>query len=78
MTVGELIEALKQYPPHFRVSLCQVISVGGSAAFDQVLDAPIIGAAGHPAGDVRLVTTRDGNVSSLGPLYRFPSGPPDA
>ena len=78
MTVAELIAALEQYPPHFRVSLCQVISVGGGAGFDEVLDSPIIGAAGHPAGDVRLVTTRDGHVSSLGPLHRFPSGPPDA
>ena len=78
MTVGELIDALKQYPAHFRVSLCQVISVGGGAAFDEVLDSPIIGAAGHPAGDVRLVTTRDGHVASLGPLQRFPSGPSTA
>ena len=78
MTVAELIDVLKQYPPHFRVSLCQVISVSGGAGFDEVLDSPIIGAAGHPAGDVRLVTTRDGTISSLGPLHRFPSGPPDA
>ena len=78
MTVGELIEALKRYPPSWRVSLCQVISVGGSTAFDEVLDSPIIGAAGHPTGDVRLVTARDGHVSSLGPLHRFPSDPSTA
>ena len=78
MTVGELIDALKQYPPHFRVSLCQVISVGQGSGYDEVLDSPIVGAAGHPAGDVRLVTTRDGRVSSLGPLQRFPSDPSTA
>jgi len=75
VTVAELIDALSQYPPHFRVSLCQVISVGGGAGFDEVLDSPIIGVAGHPAGDVRLVTTRDGTISSLGPLRRFRSDP---
>jgi hypothetical protein len=76
VTVAELIDALKQYPPTWRVSLCQVISVGGGASFDEVLDSPIIGAAGHAAGDVRLVTARDGTISSLGPLHRFPAGSP--
>ena len=74
MIVGELIEALKRYPAQWNVHLCQVIKVGGGASYDEVLDSPIIGLAGHPAGDVRLVTTRDAHVVSLGPIDRLPSG----
>jgi len=72
MTVAELIEVLKTYPSEWKVQLTHVIRVGNSAHFDEVLDSPIIGAAGHPAGDVRLVTERDGNVASLGRVERFP------
>jgi hypothetical protein len=75
MTVAELIEALKQYPPDYRVELSKTFAVDRkrqNKLYEVTLDFPIIGLVKNDeVKELRLLTDSDSALTKFGKVRRF-------